>query len=530
MKRFTIFLSLCMITSLLASSGTKGGNLAYSGIFDRRIYDQLEIMTPTVAHVNTPVGTEGEAPEIKLLRQKKLEQLNEKYISILNLLLTSYEKKLALKEGWFERIVDDFRRNTSSALVDVGCWISHWLEGGTGEPGRETAGKAHAERGRIVDNQHIDIELLKIKAEIDQRKEGIEFEPVFDLEKEYVVIKKDIFPPRLQEQIERSLLLYRDCTGHLLEIERRFVNCALNLPRSPKAIIRADHRREDLVGIINKVRSEFMTFSPEIVRDMVNIAVEIANNSICNTNTYGGKLRTIQYFWGKPGGGKTTSVLKLAHILGLPCEQVSISCAHDLSSERLVGKDRFGDFRNIGWFLSPLLKPGTDGKTYSNAILLIDDIDLEISPDEVLSILKLYLDPLTKVFDSPYFDCAIGVERMNIFVTSNCPIPKTEKYAALRSRVPEVEFSPHQIVENSSVLKGYVEEEAHKTGIAVPTEQDSKAVINTASAILTKRQQEPDLRNMRRMIENLIRDILIDSFEGSYSIAESAARSLAREE
>ena len=31
-------------------------------------------------------------------------------------------------------------------------------------------------------------------------------------------------------------------------------------------------------------------------------------------------------------------------------------------------------------------------------MLLIDDIDLEISPDEVLSILKLYLDPLTKVF------------------------------------------------------------------------------------------------------------------------------------
>ena len=88
---------------------------------------------------------------------------------------------------------------------------------------------------------------------------------------------------------------------------------------------------------------------------MVNIAVEIANNSICDTSTYGGKLRIIQYFWGKPRGGKTTSVLKLAHILGLPCEQVSISCAHDLSSERLVGKERFGDFRNIGWFLSIFL-------------------------------------------------------------------------------------------------------------------------------------------------------------------------------
>jgi hypothetical protein len=548
MKKFFVFLILlCTITSLLPSSGTKGNS--YGGIFDRRIYDQsdqslslsttnrglsagnlsdIEIEEDENVAITSIVGIENEAPEIKLLRKKKLQQLNEKHIVILGLLLKAYEKKLALEEGtWFERIVDDFRRNSTTALVDIGCWISHWLEGGTIQPSKETNGKRHAERGRVFDNLLIDVDLLKLKAEIDQRKEGLEFEAVFDLEKEYVVVKRDISPP-LQEQVERSLLLYRDSIGNFLEIERRFINCALNLPRSPKALIRVSNRREDLAVILSNIRSEFTTFSSEIIRNIVNIAVEIVNNSICDRNSYGGKLKTIQYFWGKPGGGKTTTVLKLADILGLPCVQVSVSSAYDLSPQRLEGTDRFGDYRSVGWFLSPLLKPGEDKKTYSNAILLIDDIDLEISPDEVLSILKFYLDPLTKVFDSPYFNCSINVERMNIFVTSNGPIPKTEKYASLRSRVPEVEFPSYKITEDSPVLRKYVEEEAFKTEVHL-TEENTKSIINAAHAALKKKEQEPDLRNMRRIIEDLVREISIDSFDTQFSVEETITRFLARE-
>ena len=160
--------------------------------------------------------------------------------------------------------------------------------------------------------------------------------------------------------------------------------------------------------------------------------------------------------------------------------------------------------------------------------MLIDDIDLEISPDEVLSILKFYLDPLTKVFDSPYFNCPINVERMNIFVTSNGPIPKTEKYASLRSRVPEVEFPSYKITEDSPVLRKYVEEEAFKTEVHL-TEENTKSIINAAHAALKKKEQEPDLRNMRRMIEDLVREISIDSFDTQFSVEETITRFLARE-
>ena len=167
-------------------------------------------------------------------------------------------------EGWHVRIFTDLKRgNLVGALAYISCWGSDWYEKRNGRTGT-TQGEEYAQQGRKLDNQYMDMELLKIQVEIDQRLKCLEFEPVFDLEKEYVVVKKDIFPPRLQEQIERSLLLYRDCTGHLLEIERRFVNCALNLPRSPRKIIRVDHRRDDLAGIINNVRAAFSTFRQKL--------------------------------------------------------------------------------------------------------------------------------------------------------------------------------------------------------------------------------------------------------------------------
>jgi hypothetical protein len=560
MKKLFFLLVLGLIINSSSCFGTKE-NVSYSGIFDEGIYDQSDLHsilppsgppphdTDTLSPASSVSQMQGEGntststtsssilplleePEVKLLQKKKKEQLTEKYIKTLMTLLESYKKTLALDDTWFGKIVDDLRSRPLAALVDSFCLLSHWWEGGTqqeakAESQEKTSGKKHAERGRIADNPHIEMELVKIQAQIQERERNLEFEPILVLEKQYVIAKKNI-PPRLQKQIERSLLLYRECTGHFLEVERRFINCALSLPRSPKEIIKLDNKAVDLKGIVDRIRTEFETFSPDIIRELVDAAVEIAINSICNESSYEGKLRTIRYFWGKPGGGKTSSVLKLAHILGLPCEQVRISSPQDLSSERLAGRDRFGDSRNIGWFLTPLLNPTEDGKTYSNAILLIDDIDLEISPDEVLSVLKLYLDPLTQVFDSPYFDCAINVARMNIFVTSNSPLPKTEKYAALRSRVPEIEFSSQKITEESSVLRSYVKEEAHKMGVS-PGEENITSIINAANAILKERGQKPDFRNMRRMIEDLLREVLIGSIDTSTSIEAVIARCLARE-
>ncbi|GEM_PF-4048990 len=482
----------------------------FSGVFDEGIYDVTPIPTGRMLGSGEP---EIIIDPVEILKERKRAQLAMKYVSVLETLVSSYRSALMapdsakVGEGFMEGVrstINDLRRGPITGVLSAVYNIFDGFESLlTRKPKDDRYMSKRLVDFKKIDNPQIEFEITKIKAEIAHKLRALDFEPALSSEIKYVTIKPQIFPD-LYPQIERSLILLREVEDIYLEIEKRFIESALALPIESLQIISIPSRNQDIRGLVAAVRREFSTFSPAVIRELEDVVIEIATNSI-TPGEYDGALRSIRYFWGKPGGGKTTAVEKIVRILGLPYSKVTISSSDDLSKARLEGIDRFSavkESRGMGWFVSPLLSvEGIDrvviGRTFKNSILLIDDVDLEISADEVLSILKLYLDPLTKCFFSPYFGCNIDISQMNIFITSNQRIPLEEKYKALRSRVKEVEFDVMPMNETSLILRQYAERERLKYGLTM-TEEELTEVIREALGGFA--EEERDLRKVRRAI------------------------------
>lgn len=534
MKRILFFLAL-LIGEIAASE--RGLNVSFAGIFDEGIYDQTPISKSNCTECASSRGEDRIITHpIEILKMRKERQLTEKYLSVLKEKIRGFQRAIGqegeITEG-FDRILEDFRRNPFAALTSTLFTISSWCEGLFGRPKEKRWGEKGLANAKSADNSHLEFEILKIRAEMKAAYESLQFETVLPLEECYVQ-KKSFLSVPLQTAIERSLILYRECSGHLLAIERTFVEQALSLPIEPRRILLSGQEANEIRTLIEKTKGKFSTFSDDIQQELIRIVVDIANFSM-TTSDYDGARRVVRYFWGKPGGGKTTSVQVLAEeIVGLPVEKISIRSMEDLSGPPLRGEDRlsYSSGNKHGWFISPLLQKvvvyneselaiDTKGqvirKTYNNAILLIDDIDLELGADEVLSTLKLYLDPTTRIFHSPYFASPIDVSRMHVFVTSNQKIPEApidisvvDKYAALRSRVKQVHFPIFGITEESPVLKAYVEKEAKiRSIIFLDHNAEISLSIRIAKAALTSVGEEPDMRNMRATIADLMTEVQI---------------------
>jgi hypothetical protein len=534
-----IFTSFIVISLLFPKAHSSEGSvhISFAGVFDEGIYDQTPIRRD---HVAVPVRDAAAAADadlgeerdlIQILKSRKEEQLGRKYLSTLARKIRGFRDALRGEDqSAVDRLLDDTRRNPFAGITSLIYCVGRWFN-------QEDWGRRRLREAREVDNPHLEFEIKKIEAEMISARDALAFEPVSSLEEQYVLRKPYLNIP-LQRAVERSLLLYRGCTGHLLAIESAFIRQALSLPLGPRLVLeRGDRRITSLRALVDRGRHEFSTFSPAIQRELENVIVDMANFSMVPP-TYTGARRVVRYYWGGPGGGKTTTVLKLAEILRLPIVKVSIGGAEDLSAPRLKGQDRFSfSSGNMhGWFLSPLLEPTIEldprgevladdegrpiKRTVSNPILLVDDIDLEMGAAEVLAALKLYLDPTTRDFDSPYFSSPIDVSRMHVFVTSNQKIPDApedgsmDKYAALRSRVRQINFPIFGITDDSSVLKKYVREEAEARGVLLTDEERETALIITATKDkLERERQTPDMRNMRAGIATFMTEIASDSID-----------------
>lgn len=524
-KRFFLYIAIFCALHAEVFASERSLNMSFAGIFDEGIYDQ------------TPIPQRPDITDPKqMLALRKEEQLTKKYLSTLTEKIKGFKKAMGSRVEGLDRVMDDFRRNPFAGFSTTVYSIGSWIEGVFGRRRDERWSQRRLDAGQETDNPHLEFEITKIHAEMKAVQGSLCFEPVLPLEERYVQ-KKRLLPVPLQTAVERSLILYRECSGHLLAIERTFVEQALSLPFDPRRILRDGHETNDMRSLIDRTRARFSTFSEDIRQELIRVVVDMANFSMVGKD-YDGARRVVRYFWGNPGGGKTTSVQALAEIVGLPVEKVSIRSMEDLSGPPLRGEDRlsYSSGNKHGWFLSPLLHKASGGRTYNNAILLIDDIDLELGADEVLSTLKLYLDPTTRIFHSPYFASPIDVSRMHVFVTSNQKIPEAptdratmDKYAALRSRVKQVHFPIFGITEESLVLRAYVETEARARSIGfLDRDTEISLSIRAAKSGLMAAREEPDMRNMRASIADLMTHVQIARMHEALSVQEILGRALHR--
>ncbi|MBS0185657.1 MAG: hypothetical protein JSS34_04875 [Proteobacteria bacterium] len=514
-------------------------NFKYSGIFDEGIYDLTPIPVPhssesarrgppravpphaTIVAI-PPHDNEFIEDPVQLLHANKRAQLGLRYGESLQSLIITYNDLLSDDDRHFmSQIFDSGRRNILSAPFTLFYQLYGLVERFFGIREEDRWSTRRLREGKKMDNTHIEHDLFKLKVDLEQRRRGLQFEAIRPLEETYMRRKRSI-DLSLQRQIERSLLLFRESEGYYSEMERRFVLDALALPTKVKPLIRPSgpEKEADLARLIQGVEQLFSTFSPDIRKEFSEIAYEMAMHSLSK----GTSLRTIRFVWGEPGGGKTTSILNFAKFLGLPCFLFTISSQEDLSKTSIEGTDRFTSVKGsdpLGWLIKPLFTAvsSDDLQTYRNAILLIDDIDMEMSTKEALSVLKHYMDPLMSSIRSPYFGCNIDLRYMSIFVTSNKSIPRDPKYRSLKSRTKQRHFLSSPLTEESEVLKRYVHQSMESNDLSMENfSQYSSLIIRHAKATLKKDHQIPDFRNMQRSIDESIIKIKLDALRNGGQI------------
>jgi len=399
--------------------------VSYKGIFDQSIYEQKDFFEKPANRILAGEALETEL--IKYLNGKKRERLTV-------VITRNAQDRLVQYQG----IINEGRGFWNKFIKPLSAFLPYGMGNAFNniEQAFSTIPKDEAKK-----------ELFKLAFELRLLEEGVDKEQVGDLEKKYILKKRNIESCEIKDQIEKALLLARE-EGVYLELVRQFIDNALEMPDSSFPI-------ED--EAVQRVTQDafFRNFDSPLLQKLESIATKFIVNSR-EQNTSLTSNRCIYYFHGEPGTGKSTSARKLAEILALPCFTPPIRRVEDLSIESLEGSERTMMTHNPGLLAKALMNKNRNGKSFLNAILIIEDFDRILLANEqsggtppALSFLLDYLDPEKKQYFSPYFNAFVDISRLSIIITANQPIPQIRRsnghslpdpYAALRSRVTEVHF------------------------------------------------------------------------------------------
>ena len=307
-------------------------------------------------------------------------------------------------------------------------------------------------------------EITEADLERDRLKKGIKSEPINKQEEQYV-INKSLISKELQEVIEKALIQSRK-RGFSINNISDFLDEALLLPTIPKSLLSPNNRAQDLHLIMKRFEDDsfFRGFTTSVRKDLKSVIASLAYAS-ADIGTHEVPLKNFYYFWGDAGMGKSLSARNLALFLDLPYYEAYIRSETDLSQGGLEGSTWYRPDANIGWVARPLLAKDSQGRTYKNSILIINDFDRILLNNSgrggaALGFLLDYLDALKKYFYSPYFRSSIDISRLTIILSGNKPIPEgdggpTDTYAALRTRLKRIHFTGFDEETTKKILESY---------------------------------------------------------------------------
>lgn len=483
----------------------------YQGVYNQSIYDQTDCKALADFQANRDMPAETKAfierrarcKELRLATElidkhliehlffKKKERLDEVLTENINRSKELYQAVIGDDKSWKKFITDLMKASMALCKVDA----------------------------TLIENRFSDIPvtdaklaIFKLANEHRLLESGIEREQILDLEVRYVIKKRKIKSSEIKEQIEKALIVARENTTYL-DLVRKFIDYTLALP---------DTHRELPDGIANRIKDDvfFKEFEPKLLRKLEIVAHKLerdSRNDQSRTSTRG-----IYYFHGNPGTGKSSAARKLAEFMGLPYFVPPIRRIEDLSSDNLEGTERTLFSHKPGTFARALLAKNKDGRSYLNAILIIDDFDRMLLASEqragvptALSFLLEYLDPEKTTYYNPYFDASIDISRLSIIITANQPIPKRvhsksdpdtilkDPFAALRSRVTEVHFPDFPSKTISTILNPVATALAAKYQVML-NEPLTNQLINKAVDRQKQRSLSLEPRDLKKELETVI--------------------------
>ncbi len=472
------------MSSINSQSPTSAIN--YSQVFDRSIYDQNELF-PDGGNQNV-----SDEKIIKHLAMKKRQRLDEVLIRNAQRRAEQYREVIQSGKSWWNHRIKP---------VLGGLPFVNW--------------KGIEDTFKEIPQENAKQKLYELIFEIDLLINGIDKEQICDLENQYILRKRYIKSPGIIEQIEMILLLAREQSVPI-ELYRQFIQNVLSVPNTPlKISLNSSQKIQNNSFIKNyaqELRSKIVSIARKIIFD---------SNQPDNSKT---SIRSIHYFRGDPGTGKSTTARIIADELNLPYFVCSIRSAKDLTAESLEGTPRTLHSHNPGLLANALMSKNGEGKTYENTILIIDDYDRLLFPDgggsvsAALAFFLDYLDPDKKSYFNPYFLADINIRRLTIIVTANKSIPNKpddlnspDPYAALRSRVSETHFPNFDEPTLMKICLPYAVEIGAKYNFPPETIDASKREW-VGKAIKNQKEQSGVLepRDLKRQIENLVLDSLID--------------------
>lgn len=453
----------------------------YYRVFIQAIYDQTELLAKIGPRLDTHTISDTELDELLVahLYASKVAQIKQKIMGKLRARIAFLEREADSedKKALLQRILGVL---TGAGGVAAGGVAMAMLPLGVGD----VIGPALIFGGVLGIKGELDNtlkgsspEVKKLRTEIELLEveeqcylEGLRTEEVSSFEEAYVKKKAKIGLTRLQQAIETNLLDLRMPGNPYAFISREFLAQALCLPITPKVLLSSDHDAS-LFALGNRFDQDpfFRVFDAPVKEALRSIVLRIAADSVVPDDT-SVSLRGRYSFHGRiPGCGKTEAAKQIARFLKLPYHIVTLRDVTELNVQNLEGINFYNPEPNVGWLLSPLLTPDESGRTHTNAILIIDEIDKILenigAAGPALNFLPQYLESGTVAVNSPYFRDLIRINRMTIILTGNKPLT----HAAVLSRLTRsIEFPAFTIAQMMPILKAHLK--ALKEARRIPAE------------------------------------------------------------
>lgn len=407
------------------------------------------------------IKNENNRELIALLYFQKLNVIEKKFVS-------SFKKRIKklkelqnqIKNGGFIKSIPQAYKIVKTCVSMAKCVT---------DPIGKIGDLLNAPSGNVIDSQNasgqLEKDITELELDITRYRLGVFYEPIKELEENYVLKKKRGINSDLQNLIENNLINSRK-SRYPFPFLKQSLEKALDFPTKPKIL--------DAKGLLSEFREVnfFKSFNPSIKESLENIIVSIAQFSNQKEPIESHPLRGIYYFWGSAGIGKSESAKQLAHLMKIPYSiQTILNPSVEFSNENLLGSNYLFPNAKPGWLSEALLTPYEDKntktkKTYSNVLLILEDFHKILENEQALSFMLHYFDPNRADFPSPYFNGKVNMSRMSIIATGNTDIPQIEKFKAVRQRFTSIikfsdisqkinYFMPFTLEKKKMILKEY---------------------------------------------------------------------------